>query len=158
LGASPDPGGLGEARLTAREGQILRLLVPGLTNKEISRLLVISERTVKFHVSHILAKFAIEDRRGLRPWDQPRGHFFNRVSTAAPSRIESDSQAGVDEIAFEHPPHAMASRGSAMGEAPGETREMARIRRRCVIWRAGRVLIEQYADQIPQIAADEVAD
>lgn len=53
--------------LTAREGQILQLLMRHLTNKEISRLLVISERTVKFHVSHILAKFGLEDRRGLLP-------------------------------------------------------------------------------------------
>jgi DNA-binding NarL/FixJ family response regulator len=56
---------LGGNSLTAREGQILRLLVPGLTNKEISKLLVISERTVKFHVSHSLAKFGIEARRRL---------------------------------------------------------------------------------------------
>ncbi len=53
--------------LTAREGQILRLLMRRLCNKEISRLLGISERTVKFHVSHILAKFGLEDRRGLLP-------------------------------------------------------------------------------------------
>jgi two-component system nitrate/nitrite response regulator NarL len=53
--------------LTAREGQIVRLLMRHLTNKEISRLLLISERTVKFHVSHILDKFGLEDRRGLLP-------------------------------------------------------------------------------------------
>jgi DNA-binding NarL/FixJ family response regulator len=52
--------------LTAREGQILRLLMRHLTNKEISRQLTISERTVKFHVSHILAKLGLDDRRGLR--------------------------------------------------------------------------------------------
>jgi DNA-binding NarL/FixJ family response regulator len=53
--------------LTVREGQILRLVMQHLTNKEISRLLAISERTVKFHVSNILAKFGLEDRRGLLP-------------------------------------------------------------------------------------------
>jgi DNA-binding NarL/FixJ family response regulator len=53
--------------LTAREAQILRLLIRHLTNKEISRQLAISERTVKFHVSHILAKFGLDDRRGLLP-------------------------------------------------------------------------------------------
>jgi DNA-binding NarL/FixJ family response regulator len=53
--------------LTAREGQILRLLMRHMTNKEISKLLAISERTVKFHVSHILAKFGLDDRRGLLP-------------------------------------------------------------------------------------------
>jgi len=53
--------------LTAREGQVLRLLMRHLTNKEISKALLISERTVKFHVSHILAKLGLEDRRGLMP-------------------------------------------------------------------------------------------
>jgi DNA-binding NarL/FixJ family response regulator len=53
--------------LTAREGQVLRLLMRHLTNKEVSKALLISERTVKFHVSHILAKLGLEDRRGLFP-------------------------------------------------------------------------------------------
>ena len=53
--------------LTPREGQVLRLLMRHLTNKEISKALLISERTVKFHVSHILAKLSLEDRRGLLP-------------------------------------------------------------------------------------------
>jgi DNA-binding NarL/FixJ family response regulator len=53
--------------LTAREGQVLRLLMRHLTNKEISKALLISERTVKFHVSHILAKLGLKDRRSLLP-------------------------------------------------------------------------------------------
>jgi DNA-binding NarL/FixJ family response regulator len=36
-------------------------------NKEISSALAISERTVKFHVSNILTKLNLEDRRGLLP-------------------------------------------------------------------------------------------
>lgn len=51
--------------LTAREGQVLRLLMRRLTNKEISKALLISERTVKFHVSHIFAKLGLDDRRDL---------------------------------------------------------------------------------------------
>jgi len=53
--------------LTRREEQVLRLLMRRLTNKEISKELLISERTVKFHVSHVLAKLGVEDRRGLSP-------------------------------------------------------------------------------------------
>jgi NarL family two-component system response regulator LiaR len=53
--------------LTAREGQILQLLVRHLTNKAISRALDISERTVKFHVSNILAKLGVGDRHALFP-------------------------------------------------------------------------------------------
>jgi DNA-binding NarL/FixJ family response regulator len=56
-----------EHLLTAREGQVLRLLMRQLPNREISKALHISVRTVKFHVSHILAKFSLEDRRGLFP-------------------------------------------------------------------------------------------
>jgi DNA-binding NarL/FixJ family response regulator len=48
----PDPG---EA-LTPREHEILRLVSEGLGNREIARRLSISEHTVKFHVSSVLAK------------------------------------------------------------------------------------------------------
>jgi DNA-binding NarL/FixJ family response regulator len=51
--------------LTAREAQILQLLMRRSTNKEISSALSISERTVKFHVSNILSKLHMDDRRGL---------------------------------------------------------------------------------------------
>jgi len=46
----------GEA-LTPREHEILRLVSEGLGNREIARRLSISEHTVKFHVSSVLAKF-----------------------------------------------------------------------------------------------------
>lgn len=42
--------------LTAREEEVLQLLAQGKTNKEIAAELVITERTVKFHVSSILRK------------------------------------------------------------------------------------------------------
>ena len=51
--------------LTARDGEILQLLLRRLTNKEISSTVGISERTVKFHVSNILGKLQLADRRGL---------------------------------------------------------------------------------------------
>ena len=53
--------------LTAREEQVLHLLMRHLTNREISNTLTISERTVKFHVSNILAKLDVSDRNGLSP-------------------------------------------------------------------------------------------
>jgi DNA-binding NarL/FixJ family response regulator len=61
--------------LTAREGQVLQLLMRRQTNKEISNTLGICERTVKFHVSNILSKLQLEDRRGLLP-DQPTLRVF----------------------------------------------------------------------------------
>jgi DNA-binding NarL/FixJ family response regulator len=54
-------------RLTSREEQVLHLLMRHLTNKEISSTLTITERTVKFHVSNILAKLDVSGRNGLSP-------------------------------------------------------------------------------------------
>jgi DNA-binding NarL/FixJ family response regulator len=51
----PDP-------LTERELEVLQLLGQGLPNKEIADRLVISQRTVKFHVSAILSKLGAGNR------------------------------------------------------------------------------------------------
>ncbi len=48
--------------LTEREQEVLTLMAQGLQNKEIASQLVISERTVKFHVSAILAKLDAGNR------------------------------------------------------------------------------------------------
>jgi DNA-binding NarL/FixJ family response regulator len=50
------------AGLTAREQEVLALLAEGLPNKEISRRLFISERTVHHHVSSVLAKIGVSSR------------------------------------------------------------------------------------------------
>lgn len=51
--------------LTARENQILQLVLRRLSNKEIAGALQISERTVKFHVSNIFTKLQVGNRREL---------------------------------------------------------------------------------------------
>jgi predicted ATPase/DNA-binding CsgD family transcriptional regulator len=48
--------------LTAREREVLRLLIEGRSNREIAETLFISHRTATTHVTHILAKFGVETR------------------------------------------------------------------------------------------------
>ena len=52
----------GFAKLTEREMDVMNLLAQGKMNKEIAVELVISERTVKFHVSSILGKLGAGNR------------------------------------------------------------------------------------------------
>jgi len=48
--------------LTEREVEVLRLVAQGLSNDEVAEKLVVSERTVRTHVSHILDKLHLANR------------------------------------------------------------------------------------------------
>ncbi len=62
--ASPGPQPSVE-KLTEREVDVTRLVAQGRSNHEIAQELVISEKTVKTHISNILGKLHLEDRTQL---------------------------------------------------------------------------------------------
>jgi DNA-binding NarL/FixJ family response regulator len=64
----PRTGPESEVMLTKREGEVLKQLAFGLTNKEIAQTLGISYETVKEHVQHILRKIGVTDRTQAAVW------------------------------------------------------------------------------------------
>ena len=54
--------GDGIDQLTTREREVLAELAKGKSNREIARALTVSEKTVKAHVSAVLAKLGVQDR------------------------------------------------------------------------------------------------
>ena len=65
--------------LTAREAEVLELLRNRLTNNEIAEELFLSVRTVESHVSALLRKLGVEDRRAL-------ARMAGRPGVPAPAR------------------------------------------------------------------------
>jgi DNA-binding NarL/FixJ family response regulator len=62
-----------EVPLTQREGEVLRQMANGLTNKQIAEALHISYETIKEHVQHILGKIGVNDRTQAAVWAVRKG-------------------------------------------------------------------------------------
>ena len=60
-------------RLTPREQEVMRLIARGYTYKEVAAELFLSIKTVETHVSAVLRKLQLSDRRELARWAEGRG-------------------------------------------------------------------------------------
>ena len=68
---APLPGAHADSRLgplTHREWEVARLVTQGHSNREIGKMLAISERTVDAHVQHILNKLGFNSRTQIAAW------------------------------------------------------------------------------------------
>src|SRR6202165_1256546 len=68
---------LSHRSLTTRELEVLRMVVKGLSNKEIAAALNIAEVTVKLHVSHVLEKLNVKDRTNAETEALKRGLIYS---------------------------------------------------------------------------------
>ncbi|MDP9181772.1 MAG: LuxR C-terminal-related transcriptional regulator, partial [Actinomycetota bacterium] len=68
LVAPSHPGGL-----TARELEVIALVARGLTNRDVAQHLVISEKTVASHVSHIFTKLGLTSRAAATAYAYQHG-------------------------------------------------------------------------------------
>ena len=59
--------------LTAREREVVSLIVRGRTNRQIADALVISERTVERHVANVMDKLDLTSRSQIAVWAHERG-------------------------------------------------------------------------------------
>lgn len=59
--------------LTAREREVLQLVVDGMANKQIARRLGISEKTVKGHLTNLFQRIGVSDRTQAALWAERTG-------------------------------------------------------------------------------------
>jgi two-component system response regulator NreC len=64
---------LGQGALSSRESDVVSLLQRRLCDKEISSLLGISERTVRFHLQNVFNKLGVHDRHSVIEWVRTEG-------------------------------------------------------------------------------------
>jgi NarL family two-component system response regulator LiaR len=79
------PDDQGEA-LTAREQEILGLIAQALSNKQIAQKLGIAEKTVKVHVSNVLAKLGLPDRTNAAVYAWKAGYVPPDAGAEPPGR------------------------------------------------------------------------
>ena len=81
--------------LTPAEWRVLEVLRDGSTNAEVAARLGISRDTVKYHVSNMLAKLGLDDRRALAAWRPGAERGRRRGLFTVPAAIETLARSAV---------------------------------------------------------------
>jgi len=109
-------------KVSRREQEVLDWILQGCANKEIASKLNVAERTVKFHVSSLLAKFGVTDRVALSreaslsrlPANSTLGHLM-------PENLFGVSTRGDQGAQNEAPASNGSERTERVGASPRET-------------------------------------
>ena len=88
-------------RLTRREEEVLDGILRSLANKEIANELNLSERTVKFHVSSLLAKFKVRSRMELMR--EASRHSVKSAAAPAPAPTAEIHQFTPHSVPYKKP-------------------------------------------------------
>jgi DNA-binding CsgD family transcriptional regulator len=117
-------------RISPREQEVLDGILQNLANKVIASNLNVSERTVKFHVSSLLAKFRVPDRVALGR--EAAMYGMSRSSAAARASLPSlfPFPAITREAAVENADRPASAQPSA--DAPCEVKQDISLTRGCV--------------------------
>jgi len=112
-------------KVSRREQEVLDCILQGCSNKEIAAKLNVAERTVKFHVSSLLAKFGVTDRVALS-----REASLGRMPALSPSAQNSpESLFGFPVRTQQTMPEELPA-PSAPERTPVPARESPRTRNR----------------------------
>ncbi len=114
-------------KVSRREQEVLDCILQGCSNKEIAVKLNVAERTVKFHVSSLLAKFGVTDRVALS-----REASLGRMpALTASGQFAPDTLFGFPVRTQQAAPEdSTASSASAPERTPAPPREPSRTRSR----------------------------
>lgn len=80
--------------LSNRESEVAILVSRGMSNKEVATMLVVTEKTIKFHLTNIYKKMKVKSRTQLIVWCLP--HIGFEEKSAAPQGInKTDPELGM---------------------------------------------------------------
>ena len=97
----------GRVKLTRREVEVLSGIVRCFANKEIAASLNVTERTIKFHVSSLLAKFQVHGRMELAR-KAAAGHIAGSMSTYLPVSVRETHSSALVPHSFSNPARSPA--------------------------------------------------